>query len=70
MALSPLLLSLIFAPLVFYTLKVVNQRRNAGRPPLPPGPKGLFLVGSVNDLPKPGVLEYHHWLKHKALYGT
>ncbi|KAM5368099.1 hypothetical protein ACJZ2D_009703 [Fusarium nematophilum] len=37
--------------------------------PLPPGPKGLPLVGNVLDLPKPGVLEAHHWLKHKELYG-
>ncbi|KAI5465087.1 putative cytochrome P450 oxidoreductase OrdA-like protein [Mariannaea sp. PMI_226] len=37
--------------------------------PLPPGPKGLPLVGNLLDLPKPGVLEAHHWLKHKDLYG-
>ena len=37
--------------------------------PLPPGPKGLPLLGNVNDLPKPGMLECHHWLKHKDLYG-
>ncbi|KAK7420803.1 hypothetical protein QQX98_002607 [Neonectria punicea] len=36
---------------------------------LPPGPKGLPLVGNLLDLPKPGVLEAHHWLKHKDLYG-
>ncbi|KAJ4267248.1 hypothetical protein NW762_003351 [Fusarium torreyae] len=39
------------------------------RPPLPPGPKGLPLVGNVNDLPPPGMLEAHHWVKHKELYG-
>ena len=37
--------------------------------PLPPGPKGLPLLGNVNDLPKPGVQEWHHWLKHKDIYG-
>jgi hypothetical protein len=38
--------------------------------PLPPGPKGLPLLGNVNDLPKPGGgLEAHHWLKHKDEYG-
>lgn len=28
------------------------------------------FVGNLNDLPKPGVLEAHHWLKHKDLYGS
>lgn len=37
---------------------------------LPPGPKGLPLVGNLLDLPKPGELEAHHWLKHKDLYGA
>lgn len=37
--------------------------------PLPPGPKGLPLLGNLNDLPKPGTLECHHWLTHKDLYG-
>jgi hypothetical protein len=36
---------------------------------LPPGPKGLPLLGNVNDLPKPGMLECHHWLHHKSIYG-
>ncbi|KAL5382560.1 hypothetical protein DPSP01_006400 [Paraphaeosphaeria sporulosa] len=39
------------------------------RLPLPPGPKGLPFLGNINDLPKPGMLECHHWLKHKELYG-
>lgn len=37
--------------------------------PLPPGPKGLPVLGNINDLPEPGMLECHHWLKHKDLYG-
>lgn len=40
------------------------------KPPPPPGPKGLPLVGNLNDLPAPGMLEAHHWLKHKELYGA
>ncbi|KPM39026.1 O-methylsterigmatocystin oxidoreductase [Neonectria ditissima] len=42
---------------------------NSEEKPLPPGPKGFPLVGNLLDLPKPGVLEAHHWLKHKDLYG-
>ncbi|KAH6994765.1 cytochrome P450 [Fusarium venenatum] len=37
--------------------------------PLPPGPKGLPLLGNLKDLPPSGVLEAFHWLKHKDLYG-
>ncbi|KAJ2903227.1 hypothetical protein MKZ38_010263 [Zalerion maritima] len=51
---------------IAYTL---SSARNARRPPLPPGPKGLPLVGNLGDMPKPGELEAHHWLKHKDLYG-
>lgn len=36
---------------------------------LPPGPKGVPFLGNVNDMPKPGILECHQWLKHKDLYG-
>lgn len=37
--------------------------------PLPPGPRGIPLLGNIKDLPAPGVLECHHWLKHKDLFG-
>lgn len=37
--------------------------------PLPPGPKSLPILGNIRDLPKPGVPEWHHWAKHKELYG-
>lgn len=66
----------VFSTLAFsylFTLGVVHlfnllQRRKNERP-LPPGPKGIPLLGNVYDMPKPGVLECHHWLQHKELYG-
>lgn len=39
-------------------------------PPLPPGPRGLPVLGNLKDLPPPGMLEATHWLKHKELYGS
>jgi hypothetical protein len=27
------------------------------------------LLGNVNDMPKSGMLECHHWLQHKNVYG-
>lgn len=36
---------------------------------LPPGPKGLPILGNINDLPPPGKPEYEHWLEHKERYG-
>ncbi|KAM0198402.1 hypothetical protein ACHAPI_003925 [Fusarium lateritium] len=43
------------------------QQRSKG--PLPPGPKGLPLLGNIRDLPPPGTLEWRHWQTHKEKYG-
>lgn len=43
------------------------QQRTSG--PLPPGPKGLPLLGNILDLPPSETLEWVHWQKHKEQYG-
>ncbi len=67
MASSTVIVSIVLGLAILY---VLSRPRNAGRAPLPPGPKGLPVLGNLNDLPKSGVLEAHHWLKHKDLYGS
>jgi fumagillin biosynthesis cytochrome P450 monooxygenase len=44
-------------------------RRRASGIRLPPGPKGLPIIGNLLDLPPTSKHEYLHWLKHKDLYG-
>lgn len=68
MAVSFLALGLTVAIAVIF-LKLLSVFSHVGRPKLPPGPKGLPGIGNLNDMPPPGVLEAHHWLKHKELYG-
>lgn len=53
---------------IYVADRLVQWRRNANVAPLPPGPKGLPLVGNLRDLPEPGVLEAEHWAK-LAEYG-
>jgi len=64
---SPGVLILIAAAVAF----VAHRLLFAGKQqhPLPPGPKGLPILGNIRDLPKGDILECHHWLKHKDLYG-
>jgi hypothetical protein len=65
-----LILSCVFATFVALLLARPKIRGNARLTlPLPPGPKGLPLVGNINDLPPQGSQEYLHWLKFKERYG-
>jgi hypothetical protein len=60
-------ISIFFAVGILYMVKRFLQGKHAL--PLPPGPAGIPFLGNVNDMPKPGVPECHHWLQHKDLYG-
>jgi hypothetical protein len=64
---GPAISAIVFGFVILYT---INYLRSKNAPRLPPGPKGLPILGNVNDLPKPGVLECHHWLQHREPYGT
>jgi hypothetical protein len=65
---SPLLLSILFGVLATYVINYLIWSKP--KIPLPPGPRGLPILGNVNDMPKDdGSLGSHHWLKHKDLYG-
>lgn len=53
-----------------YLIGLIFGFKTPIHPPLPPGPKGLPLIGNITDLPPPGEVEARHWLKHKQLYGA
>ncbi|KAK2042897.1 cytochrome P450 [Colletotrichum somersetense] len=70
MQIVSLLISFVGLVVVTYLLeKVFDRLKNGRRPPLPPGPRGLPVVGNVKDLPGFDEYEAFHWLKHKEKYG-
>lgn len=60
-----ILLGLCGAILVHRYVRTMSQK-----PPLPPGPRPLPLIGNLLDMPTRNVLEGKHWANHKALYGA
>ncbi|KAI1421045.1 cytochrome P450 oxidoreductase OrdA-like protein [Xylaria sp. FL1777] len=60
---SQLVLLIVF--LIGIGLFVSNKNKR----PLPPGPRGLPILGNITDLPASGEREWEHWLKHKDVYG-
>lgn len=60
---------MLYSLSLFFIYKILAQFKHITRPPLPPGPKGKFLVGNLGDLPPPGQQEWKHWLRHKDAYG-
>jgi hypothetical protein len=69
MYLSSLLFSVAIGLLILYGLKLALVSKKRSGACLPPGPKGLPLLGNVSDLPPAGVCEWEYWAKHNALYG-
>lgn len=66
MELAPLLL---LAALIVLTSVIYQRCKRSQYRPLPPGPKGVPIVGNIRDLPPNGQPEHEHWIKHKGLYG-
>jgi hypothetical protein len=67
-SISAVSITVLFCGTILYAFSRL-KRAKTNALPLPPGPKGFPILGNINDMPKPGILECHHWLQHKDLYG-
>ncbi|KAF3191324.1 hypothetical protein TWF225_001465 [Orbilia oligospora] len=56
----------VFCAIVYVIRKTFFSAKKL---PLPPGPKGIPILGNVTDLPPKGLPEWEHWAKHKDIYG-
>jgi len=63
---SPTTILAVAAISFYFVWRLQTKRRSL---PLPPGPKGLPIVGNLYDLPPEGDVDFLHWIKHKELYG-
>ncbi|KAJ5103037.1 hypothetical protein N7532_003566 [Penicillium argentinense] len=51
-----------------YAFTFLHDRRRQ-RPPLPPGPRRIPIIGNLLDLPGPDQQDWIYWLKYKDRYG-
>lgn len=66
-SLNSTMLQIIIAVLgTLFLFQWYQTKKNAN---LPPGPKGLPIIGNLMDLPPKSVPEYQHWLSFKDTYG-
>ncbi|KAF9881452.1 cytochrome p450 oxidoreductase [Colletotrichum karsti] len=67
---STLVIGFIAVVLAVYVVdRLIQAKKNANLLPLPPGPKGLPLLGNLLDLPKTGTFEAKHWANLAELHG-
>jgi hypothetical protein len=58
-----------FIVIGLYVLFAAVHKRRKSSAPLPPGPKGLAILGNIKDLPPPGKPEHEHWINYRTSHG-